>query len=247
MHSTDADDGAGDTPLLVASRLGNVEEVRLLLETSSWRTRPNESNANGETPLHLVMQADTDREEITGVLLKHFAGPNRQTKAGDTPLHYVAACNGSIELVNLLLDQGANPFITNNENATPLDLASRETGGSPAIIPVLREAMQGAANIASAYGVSVTPSRLFAPGDFNCSPGGVPDTLLPHRDSLAEKSTQQSPQQAQFRVIAKEILDLATVEVGAQLSETDRLDRIRAMMEDYLKKTGETPHTHVSL
>ena len=76
------------------------------------------------------------------------------------------------------------------------------------------------------------------PGEFKCDPNAVQDTLLQQKDALAEKSTQQSAQLAQFRCIAEKTLVLTMVKVdgetGAQLSETDRLDRIRAMMEDYL-------------
>ena len=184
VYPNKADDD-GDTPLHIAARFGQVGIVRLLIDnpSASWQTLPNEPNAAGETALHLVMQATINREEITEILLKYFASPNSQTNAGYTPLHCVAAYKGSAALVNLLLDKGANTFMKDNTGATAFDLASRETNGNPTIAPVLQQAMQAAAETASAYGISLSPPKVHA---YQASSQPNP----PDPDSVAYTPTQ---------------------------------------------------------
>lgn len=40
---------------------------------------------------------------------------------GQTPLHH-AVCTGNADVVQLLLDEGANPNVVNKHNKRPLDL-----------------------------------------------------------------------------------------------------------------------------
>ena len=50
------------------------------------------------------------------------ANPNVRQQGGYTPLHG-AAHNGDAELVQLLLDHGADPAAPNDDGKTPRDLA----------------------------------------------------------------------------------------------------------------------------
>ncbi|CAO3633162.1 unnamed protein product [Cunninghamella blakesleeana] len=51
---------------------------------------------------------------------------NAKNKLGDTPLHYAVQYSDDLELalemVNVLLDSGANPRLKNGNNETPLSL-----------------------------------------------------------------------------------------------------------------------------
>ena len=58
MSGTDDDiDGTSEqTAFLAAIKKGDAAEVRLLLEKDEWKTKIDEENENGETPLHVAAQ-----------------------------------------------------------------------------------------------------------------------------------------------------------------------------------------------
>jgi ankyrin repeat protein len=58
-------------------------------------------------------------------LLKHGAPVNARQQHGWTPLH-AAAQNGNLEIIEILLQNGADPSIKNEEGVTALDLARKQ-------------------------------------------------------------------------------------------------------------------------
>lgn len=96
----------GDTPLHLASALGRIENVKLILQNE----KDKGDDIDDDTP-------------------KDIAGPlvNRVNKVGQTGLH-VAAAAGHIDLISILLSAGADPnkfTPARYEKLTPFMLAAR--------------------------------------------------------------------------------------------------------------------------
>ena len=116
MGAGDADIGAtafeGETPLVTASRIGNVEIVDLLLKA---RVNVNVRNS-AITPLFYAALMGHTR--IVQLLLSAGARyANQENKL--SPL-FAASLMGHADVVRLLLDAGYNPDITTNYGITPL-------------------------------------------------------------------------------------------------------------------------------
>lgn len=110
-------EGGGLTPLVFASRQGDLETVKVLVEA---KADVNQTTHYGWTPLLTATQNRNYR--IGRYLLEHGADPNIANKGGWTPL-YIATDNRNIEggdypvrapdtdhleYIKLLLDHGAN-------------------------------------------------------------------------------------------------------------------------------------------
>ena len=80
------------TPLHIASRLGNVDIVVLLLQSGA---QVDAVTKDLYTALHI--SAKEGQEEVAGVLLDHNASLDAETKKGFTPLH-LAAKYGNIKV-----------------------------------------------------------------------------------------------------------------------------------------------------
>src|SRR5262249_33806443 len=98
-----------------------------LLESGA---NPNIKDNDGRTPLHYAV-SDKHEAKITS-LLKHKAKLDIQDKDGKTPLHYAVdttydskgnMCLPKIELIKMLLEEGATPNIKDNRNKTPSGIA----------------------------------------------------------------------------------------------------------------------------
>lgn len=81
------------TPLHVASRLGNVDIVMMLLQHGA---NIDSVTKDLYTPLHIA--AKEGQEEVAAVLIENGASLDAATKKGFTPLHL-----GKYILTNLLL------------------------------------------------------------------------------------------------------------------------------------------------
>jgi len=111
---------SGETPLMVASKRGNVATVRALL---SGGANPNAKEANGgQTAL---MWALADRQAaVVDELVKHGADVGLASKTGFTPLMFVAQ-QGDADSGRILLRAGAKPNEAQPKSGlTPLLIAS---------------------------------------------------------------------------------------------------------------------------
>nr|XP_040236278.2 serine/threonine-protein phosphatase 6 regulatory ankyrin repeat subunit A isoform X1 [Anopheles coluzzii] len=76
-----------------------------------------------ETPLHIAARVK-DGDRCALMLLKSGAGANKTTDDGQTPVH-VAAKNGNVLTLDLLLEDNGDPLIKSNVGETPLHLGAR--------------------------------------------------------------------------------------------------------------------------
>ena len=121
-------DKRAKAPIHLAAENGHVETVLALLD--QFDAEVNLKDSDGNTPLHCVVinqynpHRMRDKEyfnETARVLLKYKVYINEQNIWGDTPLH-LAAANQYQRIAELLLEVGANPVITNNEQLKPIDI-----------------------------------------------------------------------------------------------------------------------------
>ena len=112
-----ARDHDGRTTLSRAVEVGKEPMVQLLLQHSG--TRVNLQDKNGVTPLHLApctlhLAAVFKRFELAEMLILASTDFNECDFRNATPLHY-AAYAGSPEVVSLLLENGADPKLTDTD------------------------------------------------------------------------------------------------------------------------------------
>src|SRR5215469_12073211 len=108
-----ARDGAGNTPLILASFYASPECLELLIEKGADL---NAANKAGATPL---IRAATDYEK-TRLLVAAGANIQVRTDLGNTPLLLAARRAGNSRTVQLLLERGANPTERNDAGVAPV-------------------------------------------------------------------------------------------------------------------------------
>ena len=114
--------------------VADLDILRLLLEHGASPTR---AGANGFTPLVYVTRADkAERPETAALLLEWGAAVDAAGPRGRTALHGAAAA-GHTEMLRLLLPHRASRSVTDEDGATPLDLA-RAGGKRAAVRRLLR-------------------------------------------------------------------------------------------------------------
>eukprot|EP01100_Stratorugosa_tubuloviscum_P007291 TRINITY_DN304_c0_g3_i3.p1 TRINITY_DN304_c0_g3~~TRINITY_DN304_c0_g3_i3.p1 ORF type:complete len:1454 (+),score=867.69 TRINITY_DN304_c0_g3_i3:46-4407(+) len=122
-------DNNGSTPLHHACQEGHVECLRLLVKN---KANLNVADHHGHTPLHaaaLYSRKDcvfellqAAKEHITGIDLRSVL-LNQKDHEGCVCLHK-AAFNGDTEIVQMLLDSGADFTLQDKEGGTPLHKAA---------------------------------------------------------------------------------------------------------------------------
>jgi ankyrin repeat protein len=145
--------GAGATPLLRASKSGDIEVIKLLLAAGAdlHGTLPNKSNAimfaaglgwRDGSPAAPSFDQGTPEEAVEAIRLLKSAGLdiNSTNDAGDTPLHAAVSGRASVVIVRALLAEGANLTAQNKKGLTPLAAAMASRKDLSAVVAVLREA-----------------------------------------------------------------------------------------------------------
>lgn len=118
------------TPLHFAALIGNLEILKLLLDKGA---DPHAQDRDGCTSLHYaaksgflpVAQALLEKIGSSNASGPTNTGPNARAKNDYTPL-YFAVAQGSREMVELLLDNGADPNASDDKNYTSLHVAAKK-------------------------------------------------------------------------------------------------------------------------
>ena len=110
-------DDKGITPLMNAAALGSPEAVQLLLDKGAEVNAKNTFNATA------LIWAAADLRKVK-ILLAHKADVNAASKVGHTPLLVAALSDPSIEIVKLLISQGADVKAADNQKKTALYAAT---------------------------------------------------------------------------------------------------------------------------
>jgi ankyrin repeat protein len=117
--------GAGLTAIHIASIVGAMGVVDLLVKSG---TNVNEPCDHGMTPLFLAVQCNNTN--VVGYLITKGADINHQNADGLTPFHFACALEDSrlkgkvrIQMLEILMQHGANIYQTTNEDMTARQLA----------------------------------------------------------------------------------------------------------------------------
>lgn len=109
----------GETPLMMAALKGHLVQARRLIE------RGAEVNKPGWTPLHYAATGDTDTSlDLVRLMLTHYAYIDAESPNRSTPL-MMAARYGRSEVVKLLLEEGADTTVRNQQGLSALDFAQQ--------------------------------------------------------------------------------------------------------------------------
>ena len=123
-------DAYGDTPLMYAASYAGEEALRMLLDHGA---DPNDTNGSGATAL---MRAAGDPGKVR-LLLHTGAEVNGQSDLGRTALMIAARKAGTVPILELLLDSGADPNTRDQRGVTAIMDAAR--AGDADSIKVLLE------------------------------------------------------------------------------------------------------------
>lgn len=118
-RSLDAKNEDGQTAVHVASRLGQDDILKKLIES---KANINCRDTAGYTPLHYACR---NNKASTARILVDMGEANiqiRHTETGQVPLHEAAA-NGHVDVINVLLSLNAPAHPRTVDNQTPADLA----------------------------------------------------------------------------------------------------------------------------
>ena len=126
-------DNRGRTPLYCTIVVGNDDMFKLLLQRGADCTQPA---ADGFTPLMAAIQCDGQGEMLRKLLRRQQQQTivNAESKTGITALH-LAAAKRDLELVELLLDLGANPLAEADPQLRPVDMLGSDRAGDPHAAP----------------------------------------------------------------------------------------------------------------
>jgi ankyrin repeat protein len=117
-HGADPNDG--ETPYHVPESYDNTV-TKLLLESGKL-------NPASITTM-LLRKADWHDDEGLKLILQHGADPNAMTIWGNTALHQSLRRDNGLVMIEMLMDHGANPALTNREGFSATQIAARRGRG----------------------------------------------------------------------------------------------------------------------
>ena len=110
----DATNMADETALMLAANANDLASANLLIEAGASVNRPN------WTPLHYA--ASKGHTAMMRLLIENDAYIDAESPNGTTPL-MMAAYYASPNAVKLMLEEGADPLLRNQDGQTALDMA----------------------------------------------------------------------------------------------------------------------------
>ena len=105
-----------ESALMLAAIKGHTELVKQLIAKDA------DVNKTGWTPLHYA--ASGAKPQVMALLLEHHAYIDAESPNGSTPL-MLAAMYANADCVKLLLEEGADPTLKNQQDLTAADFAQK--------------------------------------------------------------------------------------------------------------------------
>ena len=115
-----AEDHYGNQALHLACKQGYTKTAVFLMSNGAF---VNSVNKHGQTPLHMVADADRDCPKLCDALLQHHAKISSVDDDGNQPLH-LACRRPNSAIGRMLLSHGADVTALNKQMKTPIDLAN---------------------------------------------------------------------------------------------------------------------------
>jgi len=120
----------GWTPLHLAAFFGRLELVKILLDAGAPMLAISNNN---ESNLPINAAAAGRRNDVVRLFVERGCPPDaRASDRGYTPLH-LAAINGNVELVEFLLQSGADRNLKTGDGQTAHDLAVKQGHAIPSL------------------------------------------------------------------------------------------------------------------
>lgn len=115
----EARNGHDENALMMAALKGHTDEARRLIERGAQVNKP------GWAPLHYAASTELPQSvAMARLLLEHHAYIDAESPNGTTPL-MMAAFYGTSAMVDLLLQEGADPQLRNRQGLAAIDFARR--------------------------------------------------------------------------------------------------------------------------
>ena len=111
------------TALMISCLMQNVDAITVLLDS---RADPNIADADGNTCLHCAVKQGCNKY-VCQALLNHGADVNVRNKNDQTAL-MMACLKANVDVINILLNAGANPKATDTDGETCLHKAVTKKG-----------------------------------------------------------------------------------------------------------------------
>ena len=115
----------GQTPLHYAAKYSRPEIILFFVEQGARLeagTADRQTGIGDRTPLHYAVYLSSRKAENTAALLEAGANVNARDNSGHTPL-MLAVRRQNAEVVNILLDAGANAQLRNRRKEIAFDYA----------------------------------------------------------------------------------------------------------------------------
>ena len=151
---------AGDTGLHVAAAAYDRTTAELLVANGA---QARARNRRGAEPLHYAADGIPDRahwdpdgqREVIDYLVATGADPDARDDSGVAALHRAVRTRCSAA-VHALLENGANPLMTNKRGSTPLHLAVQNTGRGESGSTAAKDQQREIINLLLQYGAQPT-------------------------------------------------------------------------------------------
>jgi ankyrin repeat protein len=132
----DVRDGYRDTPLRESCRAGDLD-IQVVLWLLNHGADVNAHGHAGQAPIHGAV--DSGHTQGFRMLIEHNADIHIRDDDGESPLHRAAKYgdHDRVDMMQVLLDHGANPNTLDNSNSTPFHHLSRwrrEVEGVPLLL-----------------------------------------------------------------------------------------------------------------
>lgn len=155
-YSVNAVDYYGETVLMHAMYLNNLDTIKILLENGAEVNASSEEGAY-RTALMVASQY-SNKLPLFHLLLNHGARIDAEDIFGNTAFFYACRYNDNFQVVQFLLEQGADINQSNRSKITPLMLATlNATNGLPIVTLLLKEG----ANV-HAYDETLNTALIYA-------------------------------------------------------------------------------------